>query len=137
MEIAHVHPHPAPLRRRRQPRCGVRDQRGQAIPVLAVLLVLVGLVGVGLVHVAAASAGRAATQAAADAAALAGASDGREAAARLAERNGGELVAYEEVDLDVVVTVRRGRFTARARARWTARPADWHEGGSRASRRVP
>ncbi|MBX3284914.1 MAG: pilus assembly protein TadE [Actinobacteria bacterium] len=104
---------------------------------MAVALVLVALVGVGLVHVAAASAQRGATQAAADAAALAGAADGREAAARLARRNGAQLTSYEEVDLDVVVTVRRGRFTARARARWTATPADWREGGSRASPRIP
>ncbi len=110
-------------------RLRLADQRGQAVPMVAAMLVLVGLLGVGLVRVAAASAGRSATQAAADAAALAGAADGRDAAARLARRNGAELTSYEEVDLDVVVVVRRGRFTARARARWTATPADWQDGG--------
>lgn len=110
-----------------------RSQRGQALPLLAVVLLLMALVGAGLARVAAASAARAATQAAADAAALAGANDGQEAAARLARRNDAELVSYEEVDLDVVVTVRRGRFTARSRARWTAAPDAWRpdSGGAR------
>jgi hypothetical protein len=104
---------------------------------VAALLLLVALAGTGLVQVASAASARAATQAAADAAALAGANDGRTAADRLARRNGAELVTYEEIDLDVVVTVRRGRFTARARARWTATVADWHEGVGSGSRRVP
>lgn len=113
--------------RRVSARC--RAQRGQAVPLMAALLLVVALVGTGLVRVASESADRAATQAAADATALAGASDGRVAAERLARRNGSELVAYEEVDLDVVVTVRRGRFTARARARWTATVAGWRDRG--------
>lgn len=112
-------------------------QAGQTVPLMALLLLLVALMGAGLVRVAAASAARASTQAAADAAALAGANDGREAADRLARRNGAELVAYEEVDLDVVVTIRRGRFTARARARWTATPDHWRDTGDRAPGRVP
>jgi hypothetical protein len=116
---------------------GGRAQRGQAVPLVAALLLVVALMGAGLVRVAAASSARAATQAAADAAALAGANDGREAAERLARRNGATLVHYEEIELDVVVTVRRGRFTARARARWTATAADWRSGGGSAPRRVP
>jgi hypothetical protein len=112
-------------------------QRGQTVPLVAAVLLVVALVGTGLVRVASAASARAATQAAADAAALAGAGDGRTAAERLARRNGAELLTYEEIDLDVVVTVRRGRFTARARARWTAPITDWQEGGGRAPRRVP
>ncbi len=114
-----------------------RAQEGQAVPLVVVALLLAALAGAGLVRVAVASAERAATQAAADASALAGANDGRAAADRLARRNGAVLIAYEEVDLDVVVTVRRGRFSAHARARWTATPADWRSGGGRGPRRVP
>ena len=59
---------------------------------------------------------RAAT--AADAAALAGVIDGRDGAARLAARNGGELVEFTAFAEGVEVRVRVG--TARATARATA-----------------
>jgi len=106
------------------------DQRGQAVPLVAAMLVLVGVLGAGLVHVAAAEARRASAQAAADAAALAGAADGEDAARAVAEANGAELTSYQEIDLDVVVTVRRGDVRATARGRWTASWADWHDGAS-------
>jgi len=106
-----------------------RDQRGQTVPLIAAMLVLVGVLGAGVVHVAAAEARRSAAQAAADAAALAGAADGEEAARAVAEANGAVLTSYVEIDLDVVVAVRRGDVRASARGRWTATPADWQEGG--------
>jgi outer membrane lipoprotein SlyB len=93
-----------------------RDEAGQAIPlvigvvaVMALLLVGVGWFGAGLVDAAAA-------RTAADAAALAGAVDGRGAAAELAAANGSELVSFRQIGDDVIVTVRRGRATASARA---------------------
>jgi hypothetical protein len=54
---------------------------------------------------------------AADAAALAGAAEGRPAAAALARVNGGRLVAYRAEGPSVVVTVAVGRARATARAR--------------------
>lgn len=103
------------------------SSRGQVVPLIAVVLLLAALVGVGLVHVGAAAARQSLAQAAADAAALAGAEQGREAAAGLAAANGAELVGYREevVALDAVdveVVVRRRGHTARARARWTPTP---------------
>lgn len=93
-------------------------QRGQAAPIVAVFLLVVGLLGVGLVHVAAAAAVRARVEAAADATALAGAADGRSAAERVATANGARLVGYREEADDVVVQVERRGARATARARW-------------------
>jgi hypothetical protein len=56
---------------------------------------------------------------AADAAALAGAVDGEDAAGRLAEANGAELVSFERREGDVVVAVRVGGVDAWASARAT------------------
>lgn len=103
----------------------LRTQRGQAVPLVAVVLVVVAMCGVGVVHVAGAASRRSAAQAAADAAALAGAAEGEDAARAVAEANRAELIAYRDVDLDVVVTVRRAGVTATARGRWTATAADW------------
>lgn len=97
-------------------------QRGQVVPLVAVLLVLAGLLGAGLAHLGAVASRRAAVQAAADAAALAGAADGPPAARRVAAENGARLVSYEVVGADVVATVERGDVSASARARWEAQP---------------
>lgn len=97
-------------------------QRGQVVPILAVVLVVAGLVAAGLVSLAAADARRARSQAAADAVALAGAADGRAAAEEVAAANRGRIVRYRVIDLDVVVTVERRGVTATARARWGVAP---------------
>jgi hypothetical protein len=81
-----------------------------AVVGVAVLLAL------ALVALAEWSVWRAEAQAAADAAALAGAVEGRTGAVDLAQRNGGELISYQEVDAVVVVEVRVGRATATAAA---------------------
>lgn len=94
---------------------------GQAVPLLAVALLLAALAGLGLVRVAVAAAQRAAAQAAADATALAGAEMGREAAEEAARANGAVLVAFLQDHIDVEVTISRSGHTATARARWLPR----------------
>jgi len=90
--------------------------RGQAVPlVLAIVVVAaVAVVALGRLTVGAVDAARART--AADAAALAGAADGRDAADATARRNGGALVNFTTTGADVVVEVRVGDASARARA---------------------
>lgn len=101
----------------------VRDERGQATPVLAMSLVaLLVVVGLVLALVGAAS-DRAAAQAAADAAALAGAAEGPDAAERLAAANGAELVSFEDLGGVVEVKVRVGSSAAVARAELFLRPS--------------
>ena len=89
---------------------------GQAVPlvggIMAVAMVL--LIAVGQLGRTAADGARART--AADAAALAGAAEGRDAAAHLAAENGGTLVSYVADEGAVLVTVRVGRASATARA---------------------
>lgn len=91
-------------------------EHGQAVPLalLVVALTLVLTMAVARLAGDVAAAGRART--AADAAALAGATDGRAGAARLAAANGAELVGWR-VDgetVTVVVIVGDARATARA-----------------------
>jgi outer membrane lipoprotein SlyB len=76
---------------------------------MAVLLIGVAWLSTSVIDAASA-------RTAADAAALAGAVDGRSAASRLATENGAELVAFQHIGDDVVVTVRVGRATVSARA---------------------
>ena len=97
-------------------RAGWRDERGQAVPLAAARVGLAVVVTLGLGELAAvvAHAGRART--AADAAALAGVGGGRSAAARLADANGGVLVAWAQDGDTVTVTGRVGDAVATARA---------------------
>lgn len=95
-----------------------RDERGQVVPLVAVLLVVVGALAIGLVRVADRVAGVAAAQSAADATALAAVTGGHEGADEVARANGAVLTAYEERDDVVTVTVRRDDATATASARW-------------------
>lgn len=99
----------------------VSNERGQVVPLLAVVLVLVGVIGIGLVDVGAAGARRAAAQAAADAVALAGAAEGRPVAEEIAVANEARIVAYRTDGFDVSVTVERRGIRARARAAWDLR----------------
>jgi hypothetical protein len=93
----------------------MRD-RGQALmlvlavgALLAVSMVAMGRFGARVLTVEQA-------QVAADAAALAGVVDGRAAAAALARRNGGTLVAFTAEGADVIVVVSVGDERATARA---------------------
>lgn len=89
---------------------------GQAVPLVVAVVVVAAMavVAFGQLAVGAVDAARART--AADAAALAGARDGQVAAAAAATANGGELVRFVTAGDDVLVDVRVGRATARARA---------------------
>lgn len=92
-------------------------QRGQALPLMAVVVALAALVVLGLGRVGSVVVARAQAQTAADAAALAGAVQGRAAAEGLAVANGGRLVSWAAVDreVEVVADVRGERARARAR----------------------
>jgi Putative Flp pilus-assembly TadE/G-like len=92
------------------------DERGQATPLLAILVVMVGLVVLGLGRLGHSATDAARARTAADAAALAGAADGKAAADDLAEANDAELVRYVQVGETVEVTVRYGEARAVARA---------------------
>lgn len=97
-------------------RADVADERGQST-ILAVLVI--GLAVVVLLVVAALGSvarDRAAARTAADAAALAGVSEGADAAEQAAQRNGGELESIRRDGAGVEATVRVGRARASARA---------------------
>lgn len=98
------------------------DERGQAVPLLLVAVLLAALCLGGLARLGGAAADRASAQAAADAAALAGAADGEVAAEQLAQANRAELVGYVAEGDDVIVTVERDGARATARARWASAP---------------
>ena len=90
--------------------------RGQAVPLViaVVAVVAVGALALGRLAVGAVDGARART--AADAAALAGAVEGRRAAAVAAGDNDGTLIAFDTIGDDVVVKVRVGTAVASARA---------------------
>ena len=100
------------------------NERGQVLPLVAIVIVLIGLLCVGLVHLGGTASAAARAQTAADAAALAGAAEGRERAEDLAEANGARLTRYEREGDEVEVTVQLGahRVTARARVTRTTGP---------------
>lgn len=93
-----------------------RNERGQALPLLALVIVVGGMAVVLLGRLGGAAVERARASAAADAAALAGAAEGRSAARGLAGANGGRVVRYEELGDDVRVRARVGQAEASARA---------------------
>jgi hypothetical protein len=90
--------------------------RGQVVPLVAGLLVLLGATAMLLGLVAGVLVDRGRAQTAADAAALAAAAGTDRDAAALAAANGAELVAVHRDGAEVEVTVRIGRVRARARA---------------------
>ena len=92
-------------------------ERGQAVPLLAAVVVVAGLAVLGLGVVGRRTVDAARARTAADAAALAGVVDGEAAARRLAAANRGTLVSFTVTDGDVLVRVLVGRATASARAR--------------------
>jgi hypothetical protein len=87
---------------------------------MAVVVLVVALVALGLARLGGGAVDAARARTAADAAALAGAAEGRAAAAEVAGANGARLVSYRSLGTDVVVTVEVGpaRVRARARAWW-------------------
>ncbi|MGE3589836.1 MAG: helicase/secretion neighborhood TadE-like protein [Ilumatobacteraceae bacterium] len=94
----------------------VRTDRGQAVLMMTVVVVLVALVAIGFAQAADVVLDRQQAQTAADAAALAGVHGGRAAAARLAAVNGAVLVSFQQDGAAVTVVVSRGPVRARARA---------------------
>lgn len=94
----------------------VKRDRGQAVLLMAVVVVFAALVAVGTARAGVVVLDRQRAQTAADAAALAGLDGGRAAAAALAARNGATLVSFVADGNEVTVVVRRGDTQARARA---------------------
>ena len=100
-------------------RCCLSD-RGQTVPLFAVVLVLLAALMVVVIEVGVILDERARARTAADAAALAGAVEGEGAAREVADSNGARLQHYEVEGQEVRVVVQVGR--ARAHARATATP---------------
>lgn len=98
----------------------LRDDRGQAVPLalVAVVIAVVATFAIASLGRSIVDAGRART--AADAAALAGVEGGRDGSARLAAEHGGALVTWSSSGppdgVTVTVTVRVGRASATAAA---------------------
>jgi outer membrane lipoprotein SlyB len=90
--------------------------RGQAVPLLLIAVALGALAIIGIADLAAGALDSARARSAADAAALAGALDGAPAAQRLAQANGAQVVLFGRDGDQVLVVVKVGRATARARA---------------------
>lgn len=103
-------------------------QRGQALPLVAVLVVAAGAGCLVLGRIGGAAVARASAVTAADAAALAGAAGGRAAASETARANGARLVSYEEFGTDTRVRVERGGARATARARRSGGRGGSHRG---------
>ena len=93
------------------------EERGQVLPLLAVVILLAGLATAAVVRFGAVAIDCARASTAADAAALAGAANGEDEAKAVAAANGGHLVTYEELGDDSRVRVAVGRVSATARAR--------------------
>lgn len=92
-------------------------ERGQVLPLLAVVVMVAGLACVAIGRLGSAAVSRAQAATAADAAALAGASDGPAAARAAADANGGRMVRFERLGADARVEVQLDRARATARAR--------------------
>ena len=94
-----------------------RRERGQVLPLVALVIVVAGLVCLAAGKLGGAAVARARAVTAADAAALAGAAVGEEEARRAAAANGARLTGYEAAGTDARVEVGLGRAEATARAR--------------------
>lgn len=108
------------------------DDKGQVLPLTAVLVILVGLTCLLLASVGRDARDQARARSAADAAALAGAVQGPTAAAALAEANGGQLLDFRADADGATVRVRVGAGDAVARAELVGGGAVTHGGGDRA-----
>ena len=94
-----------------------RGEKGSTVPLLAVLVLVAGGAIVLLGRIGGAAVDRASARTAADAAALAGAAEGRAAAASVATADGGRIESYRELGVETEVRVSVGQATALARAR--------------------
>ncbi len=92
------------------------SERGQAMVLVAVVVVFCGLLAVGAARAGAVLIDRQRAQIAADAAALVAVEGGRGEASDIAGRNGAVLVSWRVIGSDVIVEVRSGSVTAVARA---------------------
>lgn len=90
--------------------------RGQATPLIVGVIAVLAVFVLGLAQLGRTATDAARARTAADAAALAGTTGGRSGAANAAASNGGVLVDFQRLGDDVLVTVRVGNATARARA---------------------
>lgn len=99
----------------------VRDDKGQAAPLLALLLIVTGVLCLVVLYTGRGANDRAQARTAADAAALAGAAAGRDEAASVAAANGAEVIRYVDLGSTVEVQVRYGSADATARATATRR----------------
>lgn len=110
-----------------------RDDRGQATPLVAAVMAVAIVAVLALGPVGRVLAQRTQARTAADAAALAGAADGEDAAARLAEANDGELLEFRRGgDGEVFVRVQVADVDAWARARGRRLPPPVSGGPGRA-----
>jgi len=98
-------------------------ERGQIVPLVALMVVAAGVAALWLGRLGGAAVSRAQARTAADMAALAGAVDGRQQAAAIAEANGGRLVGFERRGDEAWAKVEVGRAVAAARARREPGPA--------------
>lgn len=96
--------------------------RGQAVPLVIAIVAVAAFAVLALGRFAVGTVDAARARTAADAAALAGAADGRSAAASAAADNGGTLQSFVSRGDDVIVRVRVGRAVAEARARLLLAP---------------
>jgi hypothetical protein len=94
-----------------------RGEKGSTVPLLALLVLAAGGAIVLLGRVGGAAVDRASARTAADAAALAGAAEGRAAAASITAADGGRIESYRDVGVETEVRVSVGQATAVARAR--------------------
>lgn len=96
------------------------DQRGQVLPFLAIVMVMVVALTIMVVRLGGQIDQRARAQTAADAAALAGAGGGEDAARIIATRNGAQMESFvsRNGEVEVVVRVDDRRASARARRSW-------------------
>ena len=95
----------------------VMREDGSVVLIAAASVVLCGVLALGIGKLGGAAALRAQARTAADAAALAGAAEGKVAAADLAAANGARLTGYADIGDDVVVKVNLDGVDAIARAR--------------------
>jgi uncharacterized membrane protein len=99
-----------------------RDERGQTLPLVVLLVAFVIVVAMALARLAINTSDRVRAQAAADAAALAGAIGGRDAARAIADANNAVLVSFAQEGDIVTVEVARGGRHAGARAEAVVEP---------------
>jgi len=104
-------------------------ERGQVVPLVAALLVIIALLVLGLARLGRGAVSRAQARTAADAAALAGAVEGQQAAEDVAEANGARLESFSQVGAVAQVTVSLGDARATARAEALAPIGDGGSGG--------